>query len=38
MALPSLVEEGIVTLPPKKPERKPKVAKESLNSQSTTEE
>ena len=38
MALPSLVEEGVVTLPPKKPERKPKVAKESLNPQSTTEE
>ncbi len=38
MALPSLVEEGVVTLPPKKPERKPKVAEESLNPQSTAEE
>ena len=38
MALPSLVEEGVVTLPPKKPERKPKVAKESFNPQSTAEE
>jgi hypothetical protein len=41
MALPSLVEEGVITLPPKKPERKPKkieVSDELLNQETTAEE
>jgi hypothetical protein len=41
MALPSLVEEGVITLPPKKPERKPpgiEGGEESLNQEATAEE
>ena len=41
MALPSLVEEGVITLPPKKPERKPEkieVGEELLNQETTAEE
>jgi hypothetical protein len=41
MALPSLVEEGVITLPPKKPERKPEkieVSDELLNQETTAEE
>lgn len=38
MALPSLVEEGVATLPPKKPERKPMPEKELINHERTAEE
>ena len=40
MALPSLVEEGVITLPPKKPERKPEKIEvsEELPNEETTEE
>ena len=41
MALPSLVEEGVITLPPKKPDRKPEkieVGEELLNQETTAEE
>jgi hypothetical protein len=38
MALPSLVEEGVVTLPPKKPERKIQAVKELTDNVNTAEE
>lgn len=38
MALPSLVEEGVVTLPPKKPERKLQAVKELTVNENTVEE
>jgi hypothetical protein len=40
MALPSLVEEGVITLPPKKPERKPQKIEvsEELPNEETPEE
>ena len=38
MALPSLVEEGVVTLPPKKPERKIQAVKELTANVNTAEE